>query len=777
MLRTAAQGSLAVALHAQAAPSDGLIVGSVMTTHGLKRALERQDRVRLVRIFYPFHYEGLDTEEWDILIIEGWFEMMFALIHEVRRSSHRARVLFWCLDPEFPGLDAIMSIDVDAYLTNSETTRSQLATLAPTTTLLLGFDREECSSMSRPGTKLIYVGSALGLSTKHKLLPMLLEAARSTAGLELWGSGWGSVGPAELADCCWRGVLPHGELGRIYGEALAVLGATMDGQREAGMINNRVFEALGGGAVLIQESFPALDDLLGHAPNLFAYQKEGDVEAAVATLLSRTEQDWAKARLQTLEIMEAHTYDARAIKLLDFLDHDVPSRRPNRHARLRLAIVYDAQQPQLFASFGAAAGILASDMAISWLRHDDLAEDLLSYDIVLAVGFVDGQADLRVRRLTTDFTLSRRLEQRRILVLLDGGNPPIHRYRSIVKPPNAVYDAVCYASSSDNAALLTDLAFRPFSLEPGCYATFDSAPPKHNEQVSSQLYDVVVATDVGVPIDAVASAAAGSGGEALVAVLAEQISASWLKRLRESLNNSKLQLVSDVEQFEAIAASSANYIVPHPPSLCLPPSGQWAIMAGLKYSKIVQVYFADNDRLRNIDTGVAANSHADFARKLSFAITRAFTLGRAAARLDLRAPPFIRPGEHLPFDIAITSFIVGRDGSWCLHADPGGQVACILQPQLKLILSLKNLTANLGCTDTFKFFAILKSNLYSDVLLRSNTVTVTLDLSIDGSTNSSASNTATYAQTEVLFWQWDVPPCSISHHGPSYNIGIVDTSA
>lgn len=748
-----------------------------MTTHGLKRALERLDRVRIVQIFYPFHYEGLDAEEWDILIIEGWFEMMFALIHEVRRSSQRARVLFWCLDPEFPGLDAIMSIDVDAYLTNSESTRSQLATLAPTTTLLLGFDREECSSMSRPGTKLVYVGSALGLSTKRKLLPMLLEAARSTAGLDLWGSGWGSVGPAELADCCWRGVLPHGELGRVYGEALAVLGATMDGQREAGMINNRVFEALGGGAVLIQESFSALDDLLGHAPNLFVYQKQGDIEAAVASLLSRTEQDWAKARLQTLEIMEAHTYDARAIKLLDFLDHEVPSRRIHRHARLRLAVVYDAQQPQLFSSFGAAAQILASDMAISWLRHDDLAEDLLSYDIVLAVGFIDGQADLRVRRLTTDFTLPRRLEQRRILVLLDGGNPPTHRYRSTVKPPNAVYDAVCYASSSDNAALLDDLAFRPFSLEAGCYATFDNGQPRQDDHMSSPLYDVVVATDVGVPIDAVASAAAGSGGEAVVAVLAEQISASWLKRLRASLNNSKLQLVSDAEQFETIAASSQNYIVPHPPSHCLPPSGQWAIMAGLKYAKIVQLYFADNDRLRNIDTGVAANSPAEFAHKLNFAITRALSLGRAAARLDLRAPASIRPDEHLPFDIALTSFIVGRDGSWCLHADPGGQVACILQPQLKLILSLKNLTDNLRCTNTFKFFAILKSNLYSDVLLRSNTVSVRLDLSTDVSETSSISNPTTYAQTEVLFWQWEVPPCSLSHHGRSNSTGILGTSA
>jgi hypothetical protein len=27
-------------------------------------------------------------------------------------------VLFWCLDPDFPGLDAIRALDVDAFLTN-----------------------------------------------------------------------------------------------------------------------------------------------------------------------------------------------------------------------------------------------------------------------------------------------------------------------------------------------------------------------------------------------------------------------------------------------------------------------------------------------------------------------------------------------------------------------------------------------------------------------------------------------------------------------------------
>ena len=79
----AAEEGLAVALHAQAYPVEGgVIVGSVMTTNGLKRALLRSGRVRVARSFYPFHYSGIADEAWDLVIIEGWFEMSNAFIQE-----------------------------------------------------------------------------------------------------------------------------------------------------------------------------------------------------------------------------------------------------------------------------------------------------------------------------------------------------------------------------------------------------------------------------------------------------------------------------------------------------------------------------------------------------------------------------------------------------------------------------------------------------------------------------------------------------------------------
>lgn len=52
-----------------------------------------------------------------------------------------------------------------------------------------------------------------------------------------------------------------------YSQALAVLGVTMDGQRAAGMINNRVFEALAcsrhGQARLMTEPFEEVEQIFG----------------------------------------------------------------------------------------------------------------------------------------------------------------------------------------------------------------------------------------------------------------------------------------------------------------------------------------------------------------------------------------------------------------------------------------------------------------------------------------------------------------------------------
>lgn len=83
-----------VALHAQVPPSTGVVVGSAVTMTGLKSALLKHrdatgadnlgiDHISRVEIFYPFSYVALHDHAWDLVIIEGWFEMINVFIHEV----------------------------------------------------------------------------------------------------------------------------------------------------------------------------------------------------------------------------------------------------------------------------------------------------------------------------------------------------------------------------------------------------------------------------------------------------------------------------------------------------------------------------------------------------------------------------------------------------------------------------------------------------------------------------------------------------------------------
>jgi spore maturation protein CgeB len=55
------------------------------------------------------------------------------------------------------------------------------------------------------------------------------------------------------------GPLPKDKISEAYSSAHVVIAYTMDSQRENGMINNRIFEALSCGAIVISEAFQEIE--------------------------------------------------------------------------------------------------------------------------------------------------------------------------------------------------------------------------------------------------------------------------------------------------------------------------------------------------------------------------------------------------------------------------------------------------------------------------------------------------------------------------------------
>ena len=141
----ASEQRLHIALHAQLSfASSGRVVGSEITCAGFSRAME--SRGHHVQMFYPFEYANISSQKWDLVFIEGWFEMAHAFLHEMRRVSPSVVIFFFCLDPDMPGLSQVVrpakilfacvhvyacdqkllsnnfqvaSMDVDAFFTNS----------------------------------------------------------------------------------------------------------------------------------------------------------------------------------------------------------------------------------------------------------------------------------------------------------------------------------------------------------------------------------------------------------------------------------------------------------------------------------------------------------------------------------------------------------------------------------------------------------------------------------------------------------------------------------
>lgn len=145
-------------------------------------------------------------------------------------------VLFYCLDPQYPGLPHVAALDVEGFLTNSESTRQYLLSSAPTALVPLAVDtkafpfypnppsRAPCRGAStqddgddalaqdRDGDclgygRVVYVGAAGLMEYKEMLAWMLREAV--PYGLDIYGSGWQQH--PEFSEY-WRGVLPPGDL-------------------------------------------------------------------------------------------------------------------------------------------------------------------------------------------------------------------------------------------------------------------------------------------------------------------------------------------------------------------------------------------------------------------------------------------------------------------------------------------------------------------------------------------------------------------------------------
>eukprot|EP00597_Dinobryon_sp_UTEXLB2267_P000019 CAMPEP_0170056900 /NCGR_PEP_ID=MMETSP0019_2-20121128/120_1 /TAXON_ID=98059 /ORGANISM="Dinobryon sp., Strain UTEXLB2267" /LENGTH=698 /DNA_ID=CAMNT_0010261497 /DNA_START=351 /DNA_END=2443 /DNA_ORIENTATION=+ len=165
----------------------------------------------------------------------------------------------------------------------------------------------------------VYVGAGGNmLEYKPKLYRLLLDTV--PFGLRLQGSNWNHV--PVLKDV-WMGPLPTNEIPNAYGSALTVLASTIHTQEIYEMINNRIFEALSCGAIVVMSNFcPSIHREFG---DLIMYINETHSFKRIIDYIQSDEAQANRIReAGRAEILKKHTWQHRVVELLDFY-HQLPS--------------------------------------------------------------------------------------------------------------------------------------------------------------------------------------------------------------------------------------------------------------------------------------------------------------------------------------------------------------------------------------------------------------------------------------------------------------------
>jgi glycosyltransferase involved in cell wall biosynthesis/ADP-heptose:LPS heptosyltransferase/ubiquinone/menaquinone biosynthesis C-methylase UbiE len=308
---TGTNKKLTIGLHAQTLyRQDNVVSGSEITTKGLKKAFEKYENVDKV-IRYG-SYSNLEVnEKLDLVIIEGWESDVPQFIEQVKKKNSDAIILFWNLS--FWGLENIIQLPVDGFLTNSDKLMTTLQKYAPVKKVLLAADVEEffpIEKVDKYTNDVVYLGMYHPHKSEEIISRMLIEAGDFN--FAIYGKDWDSH---LYLKKYWKGKLPLGEINALYSSAKIVIGTTEDRQREAGMINNRVFEALACGATFISEYFPELESTFGDM--IFYSKQAGDTKKIISDILGNKIKGKGKQEVRDF-IVKNHTYDQRVKDIFDF---------------------------------------------------------------------------------------------------------------------------------------------------------------------------------------------------------------------------------------------------------------------------------------------------------------------------------------------------------------------------------------------------------------------------------------------------------------------------
>ncbi len=293
-------------------PYDGpdCLWGEAMNGADMREALEWRTDVREVRLFSYATASQIDNFQPDLILSwTAWRQplrfksgvTLFYIVNFVHEHLPAGQALTW---------EDALSLDADIYAANSPAVVAKLAECKPTRLLHLAANPRVHRPMGvspRYRADVAYLGSYNpGTKGQEVFDRYVLPAAGRD--LALWGEMWDRS--PEVLRRRWRGVLPTADIARLYSSVDVAIGFNAASQAQAGMVNNRVFEVLSCGALLLSDKMPAIENFFGDCA-VFT-DGYGDTREKLEYYLSHPEERLALGRLARQTILEGHTYDHRA---------------------------------------------------------------------------------------------------------------------------------------------------------------------------------------------------------------------------------------------------------------------------------------------------------------------------------------------------------------------------------------------------------------------------------------------------------------------------------
>lgn len=236
-------------------------------------------------------------------------------------------------------LDEFAQIPVDGFITNSVAAAKILGQRHPAAYIPLAVEDDygAVPPQDRYRADVVFLGSGGRGNKRPSTTEHFLQAAKKFD-FAIWGSDWERdywareyVDSPEANDWYryWRGPLPLHDIAALYSSAKIVLNFHEDSQRQSGMWNNRVFEALGCGALMICDEAAGLREEFGDA---IVYTSGGEETVRlIAYYLERPEERRRIGELGRKIVKERYVYSRWARTVHQFYNRILADRQhPDR---------------------------------------------------------------------------------------------------------------------------------------------------------------------------------------------------------------------------------------------------------------------------------------------------------------------------------------------------------------------------------------------------------------------------------------------------------------